>query len=396
MATSMFHLNFPGAAKIQEEADSAAFIIGCDLHDKTTAICIIDPKHIETPVLQRARLQNNELIATLQRFPGKKIVACEAAFGWRLLGTALQNLPDVTFVPLDARKTSAWIKTSGVKNDRIDAQVLCMACLHGGIGRLIVYRQDQHTMECNALVGHRDNLVRQGTRLKHRLTALGREVGPNPYTGEIPDVSSITTLRHTQLTAELADLQVRIDVVEAQMKSESTGDAIIPILDSIPGIGAVTSFALRWKIGNIDRFKNSEHLASYFGFSVRSRQSGETTIPGRITKTGSALHRRLLIQGAQIVRSKRPDLLSLYFPAFATAERMKDRRHVNKVVVALARKNLLLAYTLWTKQVPFDLAWYQKRRQETAPENSLEVPGRYAVAHLSSDTPLSCVTSIGG
>ncbi|MBI1812335.1 hypothetical protein HY285_05130, partial [Candidatus Peregrinibacteria bacterium] len=46
-----------------------------------------------------------------------------------LLRHALLTMPETTFVPLDARKTASWIKTSGIKNDKIDAQVLCAVLL---------------------------------------------------------------------------------------------------------------------------------------------------------------------------------------------------------------------------------------------------------------------------
>lgn len=363
MATSIFRENFPAVAALQHAADTAAFIIGLDLHAKTTAICVVDPHVPMTPVFQRKRVPNAELLTLLNRFAGKKVIACEAAFGWHVLQDALMDLPDTTFIPLDARKTSAWIASSGIKNDAIDAQVLCHACLHGGIRSLAVYVQSIPAREGSKLARYREHLVRHRTAIKHQMTSFERDYGPNPFTGEIPERSALASFIAGDLHLALAQSNARIRGVELLMNTISKDDPIMDILQTIPGIGPITAFALRHKIDTIDRFRDASHLSSYLGFGVRERQSGETTVKGKIAKTGDPLLRKLLIQGAQIIRSCRPDLVALYFPTLGQAELMKDRKHANKVVTALARKNLTFVYHLWKRQTPFDLEVYRARRQ---------------------------------
>ncbi|MBI3619326.1 hypothetical protein HY213_04830, partial [Candidatus Peregrinibacteria bacterium] len=70
MATSIFRENFPAVAQLQHAADTASFIIGLDLHAKTTAICVVDPRAPEKPAFQRKRLPNAELLTVLHRFAG--------------------------------------------------------------------------------------------------------------------------------------------------------------------------------------------------------------------------------------------------------------------------------------------------------------------------------------
>ena len=74
MATSIFRKNFPGAAKLQEQADKTRFIIGLDLHKKTTAVCVFDRTTPAEPSYQRKRVANNELLSVLSRFEGPKVV----------------------------------------------------------------------------------------------------------------------------------------------------------------------------------------------------------------------------------------------------------------------------------------------------------------------------------
>jgi transposase len=181
----------------------------------------------------------------------------------------------------------------------------------------------------------------------------------------------------------LLESNERIAHIETLMKTMSKDDPIMDILQTIPGIGPITAFALRHKIDTIDRFRDASHLSSYFGFGVRERQSGETTVKGKIAKTGDPLLRKLLIQGAQIIRSCRPDLVALYFPMLGQAERMKNRKHANKVVTAMARKNLTLVYHLWKRQMPFDLEIYKARRQE-ALTASATIPATSVCRSLSA------------
>lgn len=362
MATSIFRENFPAVAELQHAADTATFIIGLDLHAKTTAICVVDPRKPEEPVFQRKRLPNKELLVVLNRFAGNKVIACEAAFGWHVLQDALAVLSDVTFIPLDARKTSAWIASSGVKNDAIDAQVLCHVCLHGGIRSLAVYMQSTPSREGSKLARYREHLVRQRTAIKNQLQSFERDYGPNSFTGELPEKSVLASLVETDLHHALEDSNTRIRNIETMMKTMGENDPVIAILESIPGIGPITAFALRHKIDTIDRFKDASHLSSYFGFGVRERQSGEVMVKGRIAKTGDSLLRKLLIQGMQVLRFRRQDLVALYFPTLGQSALMKDRKHANKVVTALARKNLTLVYHLWKNRTPFDLNTYRARR----------------------------------
>jgi transposase len=362
MATSIFRENFPAVSELQHAADTATFIIGLDLHAKTTAICVVDPKIPSIPVFQRKRLPNVELLTVINRFAGKKLIACEAAFGWHLLEDALASMPDITFIPLDARKTSAWIQSSGIKNDAIDAQILCHVCLHGGIRSLAVYRQSPMAREGSKLARHRESLVRQRTALKLQMQAFERDYGANPFTGEIPTKSIVASTMEVDIRVALASSEKRIKDVENLMTAANKNDQITILLQTIPGIGPITAFTLRHKIDTIDRFRSASHLSSYLGLGVRERQSGENTVKGKITKTGDPLLRKLLVQGGQIVRFQRPDLVSLYFPVLGAADLMKDKKHSNKVVTAIARKNLTFVFHIWRKCVPFDLETYKAKR----------------------------------
>jgi transposase len=365
MATAINRVNFPQACDLQRAVDEADFIIGLDIHKKTTAATVIDPKHPEQSVKHRPRLKNTDLPGFIASFPGKKVVTAEASYGWKPLRSALAPCADTTLILLDPRKTSAWIATSGIKNDRIDAGVLAYACLQSA-GRLAVYQPAPESCERYKLVTLRDRFVQNRIAVKNQLHALDRDYGINPYTGEQADTSDIVQFMRASLETYLQFLNQNISDIETAMASATAGDATAELLTTIPGIGPLTAYALRWKIDTIDRFEDAAHLTSYFGFGVRQWSSGDHEIRGKLTKTGDGLVRKLLVQGAQVMRYKHPEYVSLCFPRLGTPALMRNRVHANKVVAALARKHLTFAYHVWKKQTPFNLAVYRERRAQAS------------------------------
>lgn len=372
MATGIFRKNFPQTDELQKKVDEADYIIGLDLHKKTTAITVVDTKQPGKPVFQRKRLKNIELLEDLVRFPGKKVVVAEAAYGWFPLRRALESLKDITFVLFDSRKTAAWIRSSGVKNDRIDSEVLAYVCLKGGLPALAVYTPSEQCRDRFKLVSIRDQYVRQRTRVKNQLKAIERDYGVNSYTGEIIDLSDEIAFMQNLLTKQLADLNYRIQETEKKIAKISKGDSIITLLRSIPHIGPITAFALRCKMENIERFRDAKHLCAYFGFGVRQKQSGDGSITGKLTRRGNILIRKLLVQGAQGLRSNYPDYLELYFPKLGRREKMRNWKHANKVVIATARKNLTFVYRTWKSGELFDMGTYKRTKRKLLREASSE------------------------
>jgi len=364
MATGIFHKNFPQVDELQKKVDETDYIIGLDLHKKTTAITVVDINKPDKPVFQRKRLKNIELAEVLRHFPGKKVIVAEAAYGWFPLRRMLCIMENVTFVLFDPRKTSAWIKTSGIKNDRIDSEVLSYACLKGGLPALAVYMPGEQCRDKFKLVILRDRLVGQRTQVKNQLKAIDRDYGINPYTGEVADLSGEVAFMQGLLKKQLGNLNKRVKDVETKMTKTGRKDPVIALLRSIPHIGPITAFALRNKMENTQRFQSAKHLCSYFGFGIRQKQSGDGNITGKLTKRGNTLIRKLLMQGSQGLRSNYPDYVELYFPGLAKPEQMKNFKHANKVAVATARKNLTFVYRTWKTGEMFDINTYREKREE--------------------------------
>lgn len=156
---------------------------------------------------------------------------------------------------------------------------------------------------------------------------------------------------------EIGEIEKRILSIEDQLGEYAQSQAIVQRLQTIPGIGLLTSTALLAAIGSVAHFRNGRHLASWLGLTPREHSSGETRHLGRISKKGDRYLRVLLTHGARSVinaaraaqKAGRPlDRLRQWALGLA------DRRGHNKATVALANKLARIAWATWHHQHDYD------------------------------------------
>lgn len=121
------------------------------------------------------------------------------------------------------------------------------------------------------------------------------------------------------------------------------------LLESIPGIGAVTAAALLAEIGDASQFACARQLAAFAGLDPRVRHSG-SSVRGRacLSKAGSPRLRRALYF---------PALAALRFnPAIASLrQRLLSAGKVKKLIVGAAMRKLLqIAFGVLRSGKPFD------------------------------------------
>ncbi len=96
-------------------------------------------------------------------------------------------------------------------------------------------------------------------------------------------------------------------------------------------------------IGDVSRFENARQLASYFGLTPTTYQSGDQPQRhGRISKRGRADGRWLAVEAAEHL-AKAPGVMRQF------DTRIKKRKGRNVALVAVARKLVELAWHLLTK-----------------------------------------------
>jgi transposase len=297
------------------------------------------------PAVPRARL--TEVIAAL---PPCTIgmEACSGAHHWARLFQAQGHT-----VKLMAPKFVAPYRLSGKrgKNDAADALAICEAVQRPNMrfvpiksieqqGRLMVHRA-------------RQGFVEQRTATLNRIRGLLSEVG-------IVLPLKADTVR-TQAAALLEDLPGWVNTVIGDLLSEvhrlderlreydrhitmmARQDARARQLMQLAGVGETSATALIAMIGNAHDFKCGRQLSAWLGLVPGQYSSGGKTRLGRITKSGDAYLRSLLVLGARSLlhaAKDKSDSVSRWAVALA------ERRGYWRAVVAIAAKNARMAWAV--------------------------------------------------
>jgi transposase len=128
--------------------------------------------------------------------------------------------------------------------------------------------------------------------------------------------------------AQLVNLSRQIRVRIREYDNE-----LYSLLNSISGIGPLTSSALITELGEINRFPHIDHLSSFVGFIPRVRESGETNHTGGITFRCNPFLRTLLIEASWQAIRMDPALMQYYHRHL-----INNKGH--KVIIKVARKLL--------------------------------------------------------
>lgn len=147
---------------------------------------------------------------------------------------------------------------------------------------------------------------------------------------------------------EIGEFERRIGEVEKQLRAVAVQMPVVKRLQTIPGVGLLTSTALVALVGDVQRFPSGRHFASYLGLTPREHSSGLRRRLGSITKAGDVYLRALLISGgrsvlisARRVKGEPRDRLRGW------ALQMLRLRGQNRAAVAVANKLSRIVWAVW-------------------------------------------------
>ena len=93
-------------------------------------------------------------------------------------------------------------------------------------------------------------------------------------------------------------VNTQIAAADARLAHVAAGDPIVVQLMTAPGIGPVTAVAFVATLDDVTRFASAHQVEAYLGLTPREYSSGEQQRRGRISKTGNARMRYLLVEAA--------------------------------------------------------------------------------------------------
>lgn len=199
------------------------------------------------------------------------------------------------------------------KSDAIDALAVARAALaHPDLPTAVLAGPER---EIHLLVGHRDDLVAERTRVTQRLRwhlhDLLPALEPPPQAfrrrrWRARAAEALSALPQTAQVRIAADQLARIEALCAQIEVlEREIDALVrahaaPLL-ALPGCGALTAAKIVAEIAGVERFATPAKLARYAGVAPVPASSGKR-VRHRLDRGGNrqlncALHRLAIIQG---------------------------------------------------------------------------------------------------
>ena len=330
--------------------------VGLDVHKRTVRFCILDAagKTLSAGDLACTRADLTAFGRT-QLKPDDRLALEATTNTWAVVDVLRPWVAQV--VVSNPLRTKA-IAQAKVKTDKVDAQVLAQLLRCDYLPS--VWQPDASTARLRQLTTLRSALVSDRTRLKNRVRSVlaGRLIEP-PMSWLFGE-AGLAWLAEQDLPPEergVVDAQLRLlesverelEGVDRQLKQLAYQNDKAKLLMTRPGVSHGTALALLAALGDISRFRDGDHAASYLGLVPSTRQSAHRCYHGPITKAGNSHARWMLTQGVQHLATH-PGPLGVCF------RRLCQRKNRNVAITAAARKLVTIAYLMLKHNEPYRYA----------------------------------------
>ena len=282
--------------------------VGLDVHARSTHAAAIDTM---TGELTRVRFGagTEAPVAWLAQLRGPVRACYEAGptgFGLYRAATASGIAMQVIAPGKTPRGPSDRVKT-----DRKDAELLARLLLAGSLTRVVVPAPEVEAARevTRAHDACRRDLMNARHRVSKMLLRHGRVYPKSTWTAEHRKWLSAQQFDEPASSLVFADLIAAVDGLTSRKMaialrlSEVASDErwwpTVARLRAFRGIDTLTALSIHLELGaDWKRFEKASSLSAWLGLTPSLKQSGESSRQGSITKTGSMLARRLLVESA--------------------------------------------------------------------------------------------------
>jgi transposase len=306
----------------------------------------------------RKRLRRDRLLDELSKLAPCLIgvEACTGAFYWQRRFEELGHR--VRVIAPQFVKPSAQQQ----KNDRNDAEAICTAMLQPNMRFVPKKNREQQDIQAlhrarQRLVNHRTALVSQmrgllldrGIAFAQSIARARKEI-PQAIEDMNNDLSDLTRDILRSLFAFLSEIDVRIAGFDRRIDQIFRDSEACRRIAKVRGVGPKTATAMIAAVGDGREFDNGRHMAAWLGLVPRQRSSGDRRMLFGISKRGDQHLRTLLVHGARAVvrtSARKNDSFSQWVNA------VRQRRGVNKAIVAVANKNARYIWAMLRRNEEF-------------------------------------------
>jgi transposase len=333
--------------------------VGIDLHKKTITVWVCDQDRRKLG-RERFACSTPEIIVAYFRKLGvfQAVVEATASYEWlvRLLEPLAKR------VVLAHPGKMRVIADSTRKNDKIDARVLAEFLALDMIPQ--AYRPTPRQREHRTLVRHRAYLQRRITSIRNKIRRILSDYNADrldlfsseglDYLAQVK-LSASDRFAVQQLLAEFVFQHEQLKALATELKkfvaqASSMEAEARELLQSIPGVGPVTTEVVLSELADPNRFRRGKCAVAYAGMAPGQRESAGKRKELHIERTGSKLLRWALVEAAwQLVRHTGRWRV--------TFERLSERIGRKKAIVAIARRLLMVMMALLKSRQPYRHAY---------------------------------------
>jgi len=330
-------------------------ILGIDLHKRESQVAVLPDEPANDEPLEEVRVSNANLDEIAARYEGGEAVL-EATSNYYTIYDRLSEYLDVTVAnPLEL----SWIAESNQKTDEIDAEKLAELQRADIVPESYVPPEEIRSLR--ALTRGREHLVDERTKWKNEVHALLDQHGVE-YQGQLFTDSGREFLTELALAdpgdllletylETIDDLTEKIDSLREEIEARAREVPEVELLQTIPGVGALTALQIYAEIGEVERFDRAAELVSYAGLDPSVRESADSRTEGSISKRGNKYLRTAVVQGAwRAVHQGTDPYLSRFY------HRLRDQKNKPEKVarVATGRKLLVSIFHMLTREEEYD------------------------------------------
>src|SRR5438477_5850878 len=326
-------------------------IIGCDFHPSWQQVRWLDTETGETGEQKLVTAAGDA-----ERFYGSieapALIGMEATGNCHWLVDLLAELGHELWVGDAAQIRASCVRQQ--KTDRRDAAHNLTLLVEARFPR--IWMPSREVRDLRQLLLHRYKLVIIRTRVKNELQHLCLNQGVQrkhklwskagqQVLRELP-LQLWAARRREDLLQLMTMLDEQIAPLDQAVKEEAQRDKMALLLQTQPGVGAITALAYVLTMGDVSRFPRGKQVASYLGLIPREHSSGGREKLGAITKQGNRMLRMLLVEAAQAAVR--------YDPQFRKEYLHRCNQKPKAVAkVAAARKLAVRLYWMLRTQQPY-------------------------------------------
>ena len=325
--------------------------IGMDLGDKTSRYCMLGAggETVSEGSVGTTKKAMTEKFGGM----GRCRVAIEVGTHSPWVSRLLSSLGFEVIVA-NARQVPL-ISQNSRKNDRLDAQMLArLVRVDPQLLRPIRHRSEQAQTDLMA-IRIRAGLVEARTGLVNTARGLAKALGER-----LPgcDTDSMGVEKLEGLPAAMRErlrplLEAVKSLTEKIQEMDSTIEQIArtrypetELLRQVSGVGTLIALTFVLTVEDRDRFQKSRDVGCYVGLRPKQSESGQSQPQLRISQEGDVYLRKMLVQAAHCILSRRGPDTDLKRWGLKLAER-GGKNAKKRAIVAVARKLAVLLHRLW-------------------------------------------------